>query len=520
MRWLRVGLFVLLALMLMASSAGPTGPRRLAGLHLAAAVSRSQARHIGRSSPVVLRRRVDAGQLPPARLGGPIQTEPEETGPKKARPPRTAGVVALEPRKIGRRTATIASIVGGASVPGLTIDGKVPPDLTVAAGTTRIIETVNDSAQVFDHAGTSLGTFDLGTLFDGVAGEGTDPKVAYDAPSRTFFMVYLTAGLAGGASEIDLGVATDPLGAWTIYDVHNEGRLQDQPKLGISSDKVTISWNDNGNSGPEEYKVIQKSGLVAHHGTVPGSIWGPDSSRLNVVPAIQLSSGNTAFAIFHNYGSATVGLMAFTGTPGVSAVSFTETDRGVARTSAPPNAAQPRAAAGKASPRLDTGDDRLESAVWRAGNLWASGNDTCRYRTDTSSRSCLRLIHVLTAGMTVARDVDITMVGADVMYPAVVLDRSNDIWISFSSASTSQFAAAEVAEADAGAIGASIGANIYATGTGSIDYSGCTTDPRTRFGDYLGAASDPAREGQGVWVGGEFGVAGCSWGTQVAAFTP
>ncbi|HEU0318978.1 MAG TPA: hypothetical protein VFR49_16710, partial [Solirubrobacteraceae bacterium] len=336
----------------------------------------------------------------------------------------------------------------------------------------------------------------------------------------TFFLVYLTAGLAGGASEIDLAVATDPLGAWTIYDVHNEGRLQDQPKLGISSDKVTISWNDNGNSGPEEYKVIQKAGLVARHGTVPGVIWGPDSSRLNVVPAIQLSSGNTAFAIFHNYASATIGVMSFTGTPGVSPVSFTETDRAVARTSAPPNATQPAEASGSPSPKLDTGDDRLESAVWRSGNLWASGNDTCRFRTDTSSRSCLRVIHVLTGGMTVARDVDITMIGADVMYPAVVVDRSNDIWISFASSSASQFAAAEVAEADTGVIGASIGANIYASGSGAIDYSGCAKNSRTRFGDYSGAASDPAREGQGVWVAAEFGLAGCSWGTQVAAFTP
>jgi hypothetical protein len=192
----------------------------------------------------------------------------------------------------------------------------------------------------------------------------------------------------------------------------------------------------------------------------------------------------------------------------------------VAKTSSPASASQPSLGPGQpASPKLDAGDDRLQSAVWRAGRLWTGGNDACRFRTDTRSRSCLRVIEVLTSGMTVARDVDITFVGGDLMYPAVMLDRVNDFWVGYSSVSTSQFASSEVAEALGGAIGASIGATIYGSGTGVVDYSGCTSPPAIRFGDYSGAAIDP-QERDSVWTAEEFGIAGCSWGTQVARFTP
>ena len=63
------------------------------------------------------------------------------------------------------------------------------------------------------------------------------------------------------------------------------------------------------------------------------------------------------------------------------------------------------------------------------------------------------------------RDVDITMVGGDVMYPAVTIDADGNLWLAFSSSSTSQFASSEIAEAPGGTIGATIGATIYQTGS-------------------------------------------------------
>ncbi len=484
----------------------------------------------GSPSPVRLKRVVNAAKLPPPVTHPPYVPEPTETAPVTG-PPRTTGVVALllnqgQPvgaagvaRPSGISVARSAHFTEDSSVPGLG-DRGIPPDTQLAVSPKWVVEFVNTSGEVFNHSGTAVATFDLGSLFSGVAGQGGDPKIVYDANSGDFFATYISSFVRpDGPSEVDLAVTKNPTGSWFVYIVHKEGVLQDQPKLGKSTDKITIAWNDNGNSGPEEIKVVQKAALVAHASSAPGTIWGPYSSRLNIVPAVQLSPSTTAYAIYHNYNSSSVGLLEFTGVPGVSATTFAETDMLVAATSSPPAALQP-ATPGGTSPTLDTGDDRLESAVWYEGDLWAAGNDVCRYRTDSAARACLRVIHISTSQMSVVRDVDITMVGGYVMYPAVTMDARKDIWIAFSSSSTSQFASSEVAEAPGGKIGATIGAVIYHVGTGAINYSSCTQPPATRFGDYSGIGVDPAASDLGIWAATEFGVAGCGSGTELGSFTP
>ena len=481
----------------------------------------------GRPSPVRLKRVVNAAKLPPPVTHPPYVPEPTETAPVTG-PPRTTGVVALQLNQgqpvgavrvanpSGISVARSADFTEDSSVPGLG-DRGIPPDTQLAVGPKWVVEFVNTSGEVFNHSGTSVATFDLGSLFSGVPGQGGDPKVVYDANSGDFFATYISSFVRpDGASEVDLAVTKNPTGLWYVYTVHKEGVLQDQPKLGKSTDKITIAWNDNGNSGPEEIKVIQKAALVAYASSAPGTIWGPYSSRLNIVPAVQISPSTTAYAVYHNYNSSTVGLLEFTGVPGVSATTFTETDMSIAATSSPPAALQP----GKTSPTLDTGDDRLESAVWYKGDLWTAGNDVCRYQGDSAARACLRVIHISTSQISVVEDVDITMVGGDVMYPAVTMDARKDIWIAFSSSSASQFASSEVAEAPGGKIGATIGAVIYHAGTGAIDYSSCTDPPAKRFGEYSGIGVDPAASDLGIWAATEYGVAGCGSGTELGSFTP
>ncbi len=474
----------------------------------------------GRLTVIRLRRVVDVATLPSATTGPPRNVEPQESVPITG-PPRIVGVIALVQKRVQHGAPEVrASSVTRASVAGLSNSGKLPPDTQLAVSSKRVVEFVNDSAEVLDHVGTVLKSFDLGTLFSGAAGTGTDPKIVFDPASGDFYAAYISKVTShDGPSEIDLAVTNNPQGSWSIYTVHTESILQDQPKLGVSSDKLTISWNDNGNSGPEEYMVIQKAGVAAKHSTVAATIWGPDSMRLNLIPADQLSASKTAFAVFHNYNSSKVGVLSFTGVPGISQVSFTESDVSVAKTSAPPAAVQPKSG-GTASPTLDTGDDRLESAAWFEGVLWTAGNDVCKFRTDKKKRACLRVIKIATAKMSRVRDVDITMVGGDVMYPAVMIDARKDFWVAFSSSSISQFASSEVAEAPGGTIGSSIGATIYGPGTGSANYLSCTNPPVKRFGDYSGAAIDPARKNLGIWTATEFGIAGCAWGTQLGSFTP
>jgi hypothetical protein len=206
-----------------------------------------------------------------------------------------------------------------------------------------------------------------------------------------------------------------------------------------------------------------------------------------------------------------------TGTPGVSTTTVQQFGLSVAGTSAPSGGRQPRVG-GARSPDLDTGDDRLESTVLLGSDLWTAGNDVCKDSGDTAPRSCLRLIDIGLAPLRVKHDVDITMVGADVFYPAVTLDAGSNVWIAFSSSSSTQFASSETAELPRGSVAPPVSAKIYRTGTGSPN-CGSKRDPRNRFGDYSGAAADPALKRRGVWTATEFGVSGCSWKTELGSFT-
>src|ERR1700759_268708 len=474
---------------------------------------------------VTVVRTVIAAKLPPPKFHRVPSTEPKETEPVSG-PPRTTGVIALAPPssvaaapRRGRgapvaRAASMARLVAA----GIPSTGFVPPDTQVAVSPRFVVEFVNNAGDVFDHHGKLVKSFDLGTLFSGKPGQGSDPKIVFDGSTGQFFATFISAlTRGGGPSQIDLAVAGDPTGKWTVYRVQSRRILMDQPKLGMSLNKLTIAWNDIGGSGPPEFEVVQKAGVVARPHSVPAGTLPRDGSRTNISPAIQFN-GAIALAVFHNLDSEDAGVLDVTGTPGISPTTVQQFGLWVAGTSAPPGGRQPRAG-GAASPDLDTGDDRLESTVLLGSDLWTAGNDICQDSGDPAARSCLRLIDIGLSPLRVKHDVDITMFGADVFYPAVTLDAGANVWIAFSSSSSTEFASSEIAELPHGSVAPPVSARIYRAGTGALNCKS-KRDPRNRFGDYSGAAVDPALKRRGVWTATEFGVSGCSWKTELGLFTP
>ena len=119
--------------------------------------------------------------------------------------------------------------------------------------------------------------------------------------------------------------------------------------------------------------MLQLSGLLA--GTVPAAEGFADPFVFRVVPAISLAKTSIEWAVFNGsaFGGNYVGVWKITGTAAVGNVAITEYHLPRSATSIPPPAAQPGA-----PPTIDTGDDRLLSAVWSPANLiWMGGNDGC-----------------------------------------------------------------------------------------------------------------------------------------------
>ncbi|MDQ6806936.1 MAG: hypothetical protein M3065_18700 [Actinomycetota bacterium] len=71
------------------------------------------------------------------------------------------------------------------------------------------------------------------------------------------------------------------------------------------------------------------------------------------------------------------------------------------------------------------------------------------------------------------------MVGGDAFYPALTFDADSNLWIAFSSSSSTQFASSEIAQLPGASVAPPVSATIYHTGTGAPK-CGSKSDPLFR----------------------------------------
>ena len=481
---------------------------------------------------------VNIGSLPPPVEGqGGADADPEvppiEEPPGQFAPPAVGSSISLTnpsgspllpkiafaPRDT---TPSNAPLIDAIQFQGLAEGGTIaPPDTQMAAGNTRVLEMVNNGGAFFGKLGGGMigSSFDLGSLFITTPGTGTDPRVVFDPASHTYYAAYELR--TPGGDDIRLGVATDPGDTWTIYEVagNTTDTCFDQPKLGFSGDKITLSWNDYKNAKScstlpgsnfvgVEYIVVQKAGVLNRDNSVPAVIWGPDSGRFPVVPVVSLSATNTQYAATKGVGGSNFGVMAFTGVPGISDVNISsDNSYDIGKSAAAPDAQQP--AGGNAS--IKSGDDRLLDAVWQNGNLWGSFTESCQ----TPSRACNRFVQVRTTDGSVQTNVTLLSDSLDLYYPAVSLTSNGDLVFGLTISSSTLNPTATVA----GVPGAVFGPVVFGIGYQSGDQAYSSTD---RWGDYSAAVTDP-NDPTVVWVAQEFGGVkkkiGTSgtWGTSIAA---
>ena len=405
-----------------------------------------------------------------------------------------------------------------------------PPDTQLAAGPTSLLETVNGSGSVWSKAGSPVITFDLAVFFSVPSGSFfSDPRVLYDAPSGRWFVSGLSFTPPSYGSKVYLAVSSgsDPSGAWTVYSTASTSNvLHDQPKIGVSADKVIMSWNDFQNASSflgESTYVWEKSQLLAGAATVNIAAVVDDGTRDSLVPVQALgyaASDTNAYVVYNNShcfacSSASIGMLTVVGTPLQSNVSWSENDLSIPSTSTAPSADQPGAAGS-----IATNDDRFLNAVLRGGTLWTAGNDACLPNGDSTVRPCARFIAVTVSSLAVAQDFDLAATGAGVYYPAPGLDASGDMLAAYSISSTAVYPSVRVIGESGGTVTA--GQTVRA-GEALYDDTGCyNVGPPSRWGDYSSAAADPSAAGE-VWVAGEYAAtstlaatSGCAWGTYTA----
>lgn len=481
----------------------------------------------GHSALLPAPRKVTPGSLPPPEPRGSAESGPfRPVDAQSFAQAKQAADQGTSGRKGGvvqpRAAAQAASSINGiAAFPLTSLPDQVaefgqgqslePPDTQVAAGGTYLVEMDNATSSIWQKNGAKVNAFDLHSFFGVPSTEQfTDPRIVFDTESQRWFASG-TSFVPGGTSStvyITVTVSSDPTGTWDVFSFTPQGGgIADQPMIGVSSDKVVVSWNDytaatsSGTYTGAEVLVVQKSDLPSASGQVHAFDTVAGSPYFRIVPAQSLSSTSTEWMAWDHTLGGPVGVIAVTGTPTAGNVTLTPTTLTGVTTSAPPQADQP------SGTPVDTGDDRFLSAVWQNGLLWVSGTDGCLPQGDTTTRACLRVLQVMTPASgspTVAQNFDDGVPGQHLYDPAVGLDSAGDAFLAYSHSSTGMNPGVDATAELAGSTTLQPEVQIWA-GEGSY--------PGKRWGDYSAVATDPADPAH-VWVAGEYALASNQgWGT-------
>jgi hypothetical protein len=481
-------------------------------------------------------------QPAPATPTGPQAPTVSRTGSAsgQGRPQGSAtGVAPADSSAVGTSAAgdpNVGALEQLSNFAGSGVGCCIPPDTQVAVGPANVVEFVNASGRITNKAGTQLSTFNLSNLFGApdiamTSPFYSDPRVTYDALSGRYFASILifdscnpappptgTGCTTNRDSEVDLAVSTDNTGtSWTVYDIQNNttNTLFDQPKLGVSSDKIVMTWNNTGFAGPYQFVVVQKSDLLPG-GNIGVFFFPLDTTHFNVIPVISLGATNDEYAVNMNQNSSTLTVTRFTGTPNANNVAKTHTDLSVGSISTPPGAQQPNNAT-----NLDSGVSELKSAVWENNQIWSVGSTGCTPPGDNTTRACIKINTLSTSGTpSLGQDANLGQNGAHLTYPSVMVDTFGNLFIGHSVSSTSLNPTAGMSFAPVGTFPGTFAGIDYATGAGT--YVSLDSNGLNRWGDYSGSARDPVNP-KDVWFAEEYGSTSATqqnlWGTQIGRFT-
>ena len=424
--------------------------------------------------------------------------------------------------------------------------GVWPPDAQIAVGVpvnavpALIVEIVNGSGSIWTKTGQLFApASDLNAFFlppaDATTFSISDPRIFFDAASGIWFSSAMAFDASNdGRVYLNVSLSSDPTLDWNQYTIEsdNSGIRFDQVRLGINQDKIVLTWDDYSTSGftGSETWVLDKGQIIS--GSSQPDFWqmGPDPSRFAVIPSTTLSASPIEYLIYNNadsnlssyLGSPTLGVVALSGSPAQNNVTWSETAApvpGGAVTVVPPDARQP-----SPGPPIATNDDRLLTATWQNGTLWAGGNDACTPTTDLAIRSCLRLFQLTTAGATpqIQQSFDVSSFGTDLYFPAAALDGQGNVLLGFSGSSDvldPSFLTTVISAAGQPANVGSITNLASGVGPSNNCAPACAASPsNNRWGDYGAAVVDPLDPGI-VWIAGEYSASATNpfdWGTNLS----
>jgi hypothetical protein len=379
-----------------------------------------------------------------------------------------------------------------------------PPDTDGAVGPNHYVETVNRNFAVYNKAnGAELMNILLGSFLPGSNG---DPRVLYDHHSGRW-VVIVTDFSATATVFLAVSLTNNPMGSWfktsfVTAQGADAGKWPDYPTLGVDQHGIyTAAYMVGGGSGMTIF-AIDKAPLVA------------PSPSLGTITAFRNLPWVGAIQPAHRYGAPSGEYVVWWASssslrvrrinPPLTAPTLAE----VGMVTVPSFSDPPNAPAQGSSTPLNTVDDRLMMAVYRAGSLW-----TC-HTIDVSGRAGCRWYQINPATLALVQWGNVADSSLHYYFPSIMVNQAGDAVMGFTGSNASQYAGCyytgRLASDPAGQMAPPVQ---FKEGTGAqnnIDSYG-----RNRWGDYSYTTLDPVDQ-LTFWTIQEYGHASDIWGTYIA----
>jgi hypothetical protein len=548
---------VLLAAPSVAAAPAPASPSRSP---LVAAPAKSAWVSTNRAvpKPTVHRRgRIDPMTLPKVTRPTSVnQSRPKLSlpFPAAAAGPQVGGPLVATPIASINPTSATHPPIAGTALPGLnrvqfSATDVEPPDAFVAVGPEHVVQTVNSAIRIQHRQGETLVDQPL-TDFFGIdpSTRSSDARVIYDSLHGRWFVIQVEWDCIGDASktfgqgkfghgylDVRLSDTADPTKGSLGWVLQFNDYLPDYPGLGTSTDKIALSSNifkfensfcDNTTFG--EYQGNEMDfldwGEIIRGGDKDGNL--TLATLLNVGPTIfatrpAVQAPATSSAIFAvnvtaNGSNADVGWVNFTGsvladTVVAAGAGDLTISSGLPAFGNPHPPVQP----GGVVTSVDGIDGRATDAVWQGNRLVFTATTDCVPPPGPTAQDCVRVTELATSSPgstpTVTQDFNLGAAGEDFYFGGIGLALNGSLHVTYtrSNASTvfpSGYAVYQLPTDLANSVST---AQEVLHGD-PVKYTG------TRWGDYMGVATDPQAPGT-AWRTNQASDSAGEWKTNIGA---
>lgn len=396
---------------------------------------------------------------------------------------------------------------------------STPPDTNGAVGPNHLMIAINGTVRVQDRSGTILSTITLNSFWSGLGVTDTfDPRSFFDPYSQRFIIITCAERRSGGSSMLfGVSATDDPTGIWHRWRLDADSAnidWVDYGNLGFTTDEITFTGNmfsiaADAFNGVRFWRINKASALSG--GPLTMETFTAFGAGGTLVPVQTMDPGQTTQYIVRTgtsnlFGAGRAQVYRLTGPLGATTLSIAPNAAiGLPWSVALPDAPQLGTAA-----RIQTNDDRIQTAVYKDGYIWCAHTVGMPAMSPDRTGARWWQIHAAT-GIALQDGILQDLTGKSFYYPSLVVNDQGLMVIGCSGSSATEYVSCYYAWRNPDSpLGALEGVQQFHAGVGP--YTG------PRWGDYTGTFLDPV-DGTSVWVLQQYGEVSNRWGIQWVQLT-